>query len=55
MELVQGQVLGGLFDLGLSRGGALLLAWAGDEVDEDDELAQADSKRFDDHDIASCP
>jgi hypothetical protein len=35
--------------LSLSNARALLLARTGDEVDEDDELAQADSKRFDQH------
>ncbi|MNF04893.1 hypothetical protein D3C80_2045060 [compost metagenome] len=49
MELIQGQVLGRSFDLGLGSGSALLLARAGDEVNEDDQLAKADTKRFYEH------
>ncbi|MNK99555.1 hypothetical protein D3C87_1199570 [compost metagenome] len=49
MELIQGQTFGGGFDLSLSSGGALLLAWASNEVDEDDQLAKADTKRFYEH------
>ncbi|MFD2883120.1 hypothetical protein ACFS4T_10555 [Pseudomonas lini] len=52
MELIQGQVFGGGFDLSLSGGGALLLAWTSDEVDEDDQLAEADTKRFNEHGIS---
>ena len=50
VELIQGQVLGGGIDLSLDGGGALLLAGAGEEVDEDNDLAEADSKGFDEHD-----
>ncbi|MGS0544956.1 hypothetical protein ACU8WE_20365 [Pseudomonas parakoreensis] len=46
MELIQGQAFGGGVDLRLYLGGALFLARAGDEVDEDDQLAKADTKRF---------
>lgn len=49
VELIQGQVPGGGVDLGLNLGRALLLARAGDEVDEDDQLAKADTKRFYEH------
>jgi len=55
VKLVQGQALGGFHDLRLSGGVPLLLAWAGDEVDENDELAQADSQRFDDHGYCLLP
>jgi len=49
VELIQSQILGGGVDLRLSGGGALFLARAGDEVGEDNQLAEADTKRFDEH------
>ncbi|CAI8962556.1 Type VI secretion system tip protein VgrG [Pseudomonas sp. IT-P100] len=52
VELIQGQAFGSRFDLGLSSSGALLLAGAGDEIDEDDQLAKADTKRFYEHGIS---
>ncbi|MNI58493.1 hypothetical protein D3C73_1136050 [compost metagenome] len=49
VELIQRQALGSRIDLCLNFRRALLLAWAGDEVDEDDQLAKADTKRFYEH------
>ncbi|MNC73127.1 hypothetical protein D3C75_1242750 [compost metagenome] len=49
MELIQGQALGCLFHLALRCGAAFLLARAGNEIEEDDELAQANAQCFDDH------
>ncbi|CAI8765433.1 hypothetical protein EMIT093MI4_170097 [Pseudomonas sp. IT-93MI4] len=49
MELIQGQAFGGGVDLRLYLGRALFLARAGDEVNEDDQLAKADTKRFYEH------
>ena len=45
VELIQGQAFCSNVDLGLSFGRALFLAWTGDEVDEDDQLAKADLER----------
>jgi hypothetical protein len=49
VELIQGQAFRGGVDLGLHFGRALLLARAGDEVEENDQLAKADTKRFYEH------
>ena len=49
MELVQGQAFRSLINLCLSRSRALFLTGASNEVASDDQLTQADAKRFDNH------
>jgi riboflavin synthase len=49
VKLIQRQIFRGSVYLSLSGGGAFFLARAGDEVDEDNQLAEADTKRFDEH------
>jgi hypothetical protein len=49
VELIQGQTLRSRIDLSLNLGRALLFTWASNEVDEDDQLAKADTKRFNEH------
>ncbi|MCY1460988.1 hypothetical protein D9M71_785980 [compost metagenome] len=51
VELIQGQALGRLFNLVLGCRATFLLARAGDEINEDNELAQANAQCFDDHDL----
>ncbi|MCP1475309.1 hypothetical protein ABIA54_000597 [Pseudomonas sp. EB276 TE3739] len=49
VELVQRKIFRGRVDLSLSSGGAFLLARAGNEIGENNQLAEADTKRFDEH------
>jgi len=49
VELIKCQIFRGRVDLRLSSGGAFLLGRPSDEIDEDNQLAEADTKRFDEH------
>ena len=49
VELVQGQVFCSLIYLCLGSSRALFFAGAGNEIASDDQLTQADAKRFDNH------